>query len=335
MDNSIITQQIDSIDFKNKNTHKNKNNIDIKNKIYLTILSYISNSKKTIYLKKQINNGSFNHIYTFSLKKNNKVEDKFIIRLSNDNSTTDSINSELQGIKIQYKLCLKSKNIGNVIDYGKIYNPGSNVLQEYSIHQKYKQSLKELLNSNPKYYSINTVINFTYDLIATLYIIHKNNIAHLDLKPDNILIERLEMREDKIYRIHFVIIDFGAAKKFTNNKSKSLSAQMASAQFSPPELLNYKFGKKSDIWALGVILYLVFVGKNFYTANANSIFMNNNHKKLENNINDAIEKLLNSLKKTYKIDNTLYVKLKNIFLGIFLIDVDKRLNAKELYTTIS
>ena len=330
--NTTITQQIDSVN-KERSKVVNKK-IQIKNKKYIELLSYLSNTLKTIYLKKKINNGSFNDIYNFSLKKEDRSENKFIIRISNENSTVDSINSELKGIKIQYELCLKSKHIGNVIDYGKIYNPNSNTLQEYSIHQRYKQSLKDVLNSDPKYYSINTVVQLIFNLIATIYIIHKNNIAHLDLKPDNILINNIEYKEGKIYRIDFVIIDFGAAKKFSGNNSKSLSAQMASAQFSPPELLQYKFGKKSDIWAIGVLIYLIFVGKNFFSANAQDIFMNNNTIKLEKNINNAITKLLYSLKNQYTISSSLYTKLKKILNGIFKVNPNERFTAKELYEII-
>ena len=306
----------------------------LNDKKYVEVKSYISNRLKTIYLKKKINNGSFNDIYSFSLNKNDRTENKFIIRISNENSVGDSIISELKGIKIQYELCLKSKHIGNVIDYGKIYNPTSNTLQEYSIHQRYKQSLKDVLNSNPKYYSINTVVQIIFNLISTIYIIHKNNIAHLDLKPDNILVNTIEYKEGKIYKIDFVIIDFGAAKKFTDNTSKSLSAQMASAQFSPPELLQYKFGKKSDIWAIGVIIYLLFIGKNFFSANAQDIFMNNNPIKLEQTINNAVHSLLHTLKTKYTISDALYTKLEKIFIGIFKINPEQRITAKELYEII-
>ena len=112
-----------------------------------------------------------------------------------------------------------------------------------------------------------------------------------------------------------------------------LLMNMASAQFSPPELLKYKFGKKSDVWAMGIIIYLVFLGKNYYKAGADKIFLNANLEKLQKNIDEKTKNLLYNLKK-FGISIQDYNKLKKLFQGIFRIDYKERLSSKNLYNIL-
>ena len=37
---------------------------------------------------------------------------------------------------------------------------------EYSVQEKYSESLKHFLNKSPEYYNINTLLQFSYNLIA-------------------------------------------------------------------------------------------------------------------------------------------------------------------------
>ena len=104
------------------------------------------------------------------------------------------------------------------------------------------------------------VIKFMKNFLETINVIHKNNYAHLDLKPDNILFKNLlGIPKTKVQDLDFAIFDFGGAKKFTKDKPKELSNQQASPAFSPPEVKKLHFGKKSDVWAYGIICYLVCI----------------------------------------------------------------------------
>ena len=142
--NQIDTIMTNSIGLKQKNDmksldtimtniipHKNqiKNiEIDHNNQVIiepnkdLILISYRTSQIFKIFINELINKGSYNNIYSFSTDSKTPSDKKIIIRISNKNSTVDSINSELRGIKIQYELSSKSENIGVVVDYGKIYN---------------------------------------------------------------------------------------------------------------------------------------------------------------------------------------------------------------------
>ena len=273
--------------------------IAVEEKKSLNIVSYIDNKKREIFLKKKINTGSYNSIYSFSRKKSHKIDPNLIIRISNKDSTVENINTELKGIKTQYNLCLGDNNIGNIVDYGMLHNPSINNrfrLQEYSIIEKYGIDLKKILENSPKYNNIGVVIQFMKNLLKDINYIHINNYAHLDLKPSNILMRNINsIPKTPISKLEYAIVDFGAAQKFNNNKSKIIDNQMASAAFSPPELLNRKFGKKSDIWAYGIICYLTIVRKFYFKAKAQQIFMSKNPKEIKRNVGRAIDNLFKNI----------------------------------------
>ena len=84
---------------------------------------------------------------------------------------------------------------------------------------------------------------------------HSYNVIHRDLKPNNILF----LDEEKT---HVVLIDFGISGLSNGNNKESTKA--GTYKFLPPEIIrdmNYKATTKIDIWALGVILYLMVIGK--------------------------------------------------------------------------
>ena len=84
--------------------------------------------------------------------------------------------------------------------------------------------------------------------------IHGQNIIHRDLKPNNILFLDKE-------KTHIVIIDFGISGMANGNQREKIKAGTTS--FLPPEIASgeeYSSNRKIDIWALGIILYLMVQG---------------------------------------------------------------------------
>ena len=92
-------------------------------------------------------------------------------------------------------------------------------------------------------------------LCAGLAAAHERGVLHRDLKPANIMIDR---------RGHVVIMDFGLA---------GLSDQMhgdvrsgTPAYMAPEQLAGTEVTPKSDIYALGLVLYELFTGKRAFEA---------------------------------------------------------------------
>ena len=84
--------------------------------------------------------------------------------------------------------------------------------------------------------------------------IHSQNIIHRDLKPNNILFLDKE-------RTQVVIIDFGISGMANGNQREKIKAGTTS--FLPPEIASgeeFSSNPKLDIWAMGIILYLMVEG---------------------------------------------------------------------------
>lgn len=80
--------------------------------------------------------------------------------------------------------------------------------------------------------------------------LHSKNVAHRDLKLENILVEN----DGKVK-----LIDFG----FSVCSDKKLRIFCGTPSYMAPEIILRKdyFGPPTDIWSLGVLLYAMLCGK--------------------------------------------------------------------------
>ena len=77
---------------------------------------------------------------------------------------------------------------------------------------------------------------------------------HRDLKPENLMCE--ETDDGKIV---IKLTDFGFATHFDPDQPQTLS--LGSPLYMAPELcLERQYDKKVDVWAVGVILYVLLTG---------------------------------------------------------------------------
>ncbi|XP_039382114.1 serine/threonine-protein kinase DCLK3 isoform X1 [Mauremys reevesii] len=90
------------------------------------------------------------------------------------------------------------------------------------------------------------------DLCEALVYIHGKNIVHRDLKPENLLVQH---NADKSTTLK--LADFGLAKKVT----KPIFTVCGTPTYVSPEILAEKgYGLEVDMWATGVILYILLCG---------------------------------------------------------------------------
>lgn len=81
---------------------------------------------------------------------------------------------------------------------------------------------------------------------------HKNDVLHLDMKPENILCKTRTSHKIKI-------IDFGLARVYSENDN--LRILFGTPEFVAPEVLNYEpVSPASDMWSVGVICYVLLSG---------------------------------------------------------------------------
>lgn len=90
-------------------------------------------------------------------------------------------------------------------------------------------------------------------LLEAVAYCHLNSVAHRDLKPENLLLVSEENDSD------VKIADFGFAKKVLS--PKSLTTQCGTPGYVAPEILEgVPYDTKSDMWSVGVILYILLGG---------------------------------------------------------------------------
>ena len=98
-------------------------------------------------------------------------------------------------------------------------------------------------------------IRLTVAICDTLAYIHSHGVVHRDLKPENIMVDA----EDHIKLIDFGIAGQEGARRLTFAK---LSQVMGTPDYISPEQVKGKRGDaRSDIYALGVMLYEMLTGK--------------------------------------------------------------------------
>lgn len=91
-------------------------------------------------------------------------------------------------------------------------------------------------------------------LLAVNYL-HQNFIMHRDLKPENWLLAT----KQEVGVAPLKLIDFGISKRFEPGIFSTTKA--GTPNYVAPEVLNGKYDEKSDLWSLGVIMYVMFCGK--------------------------------------------------------------------------
>ena len=115
-------------------------------------------------------------------------------------------------------------------------------------------------------------------LLLALNFMHKKNITHRDLKPENLLCEKTDDGS-----ISVKLTDFGFACYYKSDAMMSLS--LGSPLYMAPELCAEDlYNEKVDVWACGVITYILLTGQPpFVGGSKDEIY--ENIQKMEPNYN--------------------------------------------------
>ncbi|CAB1414212.1 unnamed protein product, partial [Pleuronectes platessa] len=95
---------------------------------------------------------------------------------------------------------------------------------------------------------------FLKQILEGVLYLHSKQIAHFDLKPENIMLLNRSVPHPRIK-----VIDFGLAHKIDlGNDFKNI---FGTPEFVAPEVVNYEpLGLEADMWSVGVITYILLSG---------------------------------------------------------------------------
>ena len=127
--------------------------------------------------------------------------------------------------------------------------------------------LRQILNEQRKF-PIDRAVRIALAICEALAYIHTRGVVHRDLKPENIMVDA----EDRIKLIDFGIAANVGSRRITFAK---LSQTMGTPDYISPEQVRGKRGDaRSDIYALGVMLYEMLTGQVPFTGPNAFIIMN-------------------------------------------------------------
>ncbi|CAD8138121.1 unnamed protein product [Paramecium octaurelia] len=140
--------------------------------------------------------------------------------------------------------------------------------------------------------------------------LHDQKIIHRDIKPANIL------KSDGMFKL----ADFGFAVIENQYESIIKKFNVGTPMYMAPETIQYnEYSEKSDIWALGIVLYQMI-----YKQMPQS-------QKLENDIEKKHAALINKI----LTDNQTSQKTKELILKMLSIDPEKRISVNDIISLLN
>jgi eukaryotic-like serine/threonine-protein kinase len=150
---------------------------------------------------------------------------------------------------------LQHPNCTSVIDFG-IDNDEPYVVMDLVSGE----SLRKLLDREPV--SVTRAIEIIRQVLSGLAHAHAQGITHRDIKPDNIMVDTSSSQFGDQVRI----LDFGLAKMRENSGLTAGFVVGTPAYMAPEQTMGNPVDERSDVYAVGVLLFEMLTGKKPFVA---------------------------------------------------------------------
>ncbi len=170
--------------------------------------------------------------------------------------------AELETDPVLFERFKREEEIGQMLDHPgivKTFNdePRSRV---YMVLEWVEGRLLRSILREEKKLPVERAVKIALGICDALDAMHKRGIVHRDLKPENVMVDEQD---------HIKLIDFGIAMKEDAKRLTfvNLSASMGTPDYIAPEQVKGQRGdQRSDIYALGIMLYEMLTGLVPFTA---------------------------------------------------------------------
>ena len=204
-----------------------------------------------------IGTGSSGSVYeATNLVFNNIVAMKIEKRENNDNIDNLKVLNEIDILK-------------------KISHPNIAKIYEFFVSPSYYYLINEFCKYGKVYdyiiklskpLSENQLAVIFYQIFSCLLYLHEKNILHRDLNLEHILISDTEKDIETGEEYFWIkLTNFSISKIFEKNKKEH--NVVGTYYYMAPEVFKHNYDEKSDIWSVGVILYIILCGKPPFDGN--------------------------------------------------------------------
>ena len=136
----------------------------------------------------------------------------------------------------------------NVVEFQESFVSKGNF---FLVFEYVEKNLLEVLEESPRGLSPKLIRSLVFQMCKAVDYLHKNNMIHRDVKPENLLIDE---------NLNLKLCDFGFARKVKlnkhNNNIDTMTDYVATRWYRSPELLlsGGIYGPEVDYWAIGCIM---------------------------------------------------------------------------------